>query len=168
MSFGKNRSFKRSDLGLKKELEELTRRSQKEYSTLSAQDKTQLLENVSQKSGSQGRLRKTRAKEQYTRTVPKQEIVKEDKYEKDFGEVPPPSPSVDLELEMLKEDIQDKNAPHVGDSEDNSQNLSQTRTAVASIRANVDLSVVMQGKGIVDGDRTSKASTIYSNVSKVC
>ena len=50
MSFGGGRSFKLGDLKLKRELEELTRQSQLEYTTLSVQDKTQFLDkNVSQK-----------------------------------------------------------------------------------------------------------------------
>ena len=179
MSFGGGRSFKLGDLKLKRELEELTRQSQLEYTTLSVQDKTQFLDkNVSQKVP-KGKLHpKSKKKSKVPKkNIQYQHILKGEENElrevEDMGEVPPPSPSIDLEPELMRGEIAPSNKTP-WDLERGESSAAQGRqalvesavqarsSAVASIRANVDLSVVMQGKGIVDGDRASKTSTVQS------
>lgn len=172
MSFGNSRSYKRSDPWLRKELEELTRRSQLQYAELSAQDKSQLLK----KNVSQGKRYKTNVKEFKTKS-PKQKNKSEQNYPL-YGEIPPPSPSVALEPALFTgEDAETHKMPEKGDerieldgvrtSLPNTPTNKSKAPVVASIRANVDLSVVMQGTGIVDAERMSKASTVRSTAGRV-
>ena len=159
MSFG-GKSFKREELRLKKELQQLTKQSKNEFAGLNISDKSKLLESSSKTSLAQRNLptkhgfHKKPAKSKRKTTTQEVETNNSD------GEIPPPSPSIDLGPELRTTPDFDENAKtaekELHDSvavEQRNSDLISRSTCVASIRSKVDLNVVMYGKGL--GDETS-------------
>ena len=159
MSFG-GKSFKREELRLKKELQQLTKQSKNEFSGLNNSDKSKLLESSSKTALAQRSLptkhgsRKKPVKNKRKTTTQEVETNNSD------GEFPPPSPSIDLGPELRTTPDSDDNAKtaeqelhdSVAVERRNSDPISRS-TGVASIRSKVDLNVVMYGKGL--GDESS-------------
>lgn len=157
MSFG-GKSFKREQLRLKQELQSLTRQSKSEFVGLNSDEKSKLLESSSktlltqrnQPTKRQPPKRTTKSKRKTTKNL---DVENNDS----DGEIPPPSPSIDLgsELRTITPDseIITKTAQEVdlqdcdGVDRKNSDLISRS-TGVASIRSKVELNVVMYGKGL--------------------
>ena len=151
--------MKREELKFKTELRQMTRKSQDEYSSLPAKERAKLLEYVAESNP------KKKGKKQ-VRPQPKENA---DGFSSSLDELPPPSPSVDLELRSTPGIETPYHATRVGDrgiqdsvnaggrTEDLQSGITGRSTGTASIRAKVDLSVVMQGRGFanVDGDHSS-------------
>lgn len=173
MSFG-GKSFKREKLRLRKELQELTKQSKNEFAILNTGDKSKLLESSSKTSLVQ------RAHPGHTRPAKKgtkirQTAVTHTKITSNSDEeIPPPSPSIDLEAEIRKTpdgdaktfqtDNQDLHRPTT--AERKNSGLISRSTGVASIRSRKDLNVVMHGKGLSDENSTGvkpKISTVKSH-----
>lgn len=154
MSFG-GKSFKREELRLKKELQQLTKRSKNEFAGLNTSDKSKFLES---RSTSAAALQKSKHKppkkprKNKLNTVATPDIETNNSDE----EIPPPSPSIDLgpelqttpEAEIVKPAEKELRGS-VAFERRNSDLISRS-TAVASIRSKVDLNVVMYGKGLGD------------------
>ena len=174
MSFG-GKSFKREKLRLRKELQELTKQSKNEFAILNTSDKSKLLESSSKTSLVQ------RAHPGHTRPAKKgtkirQTAVTDTKITSNSDEeIPPPSPSIDLEAEIRKtpdvdaktfqRDNQDLHRSTTAERKNSS--LISRSTGVASIRSRKDLNVVMYGKGL--GDESSigvKPKVINSYIKK--
>ncbi|XP_068717425.1 uncharacterized protein [Montipora capricornis] len=151
MSFG-GRSFKKEELRLKKELQKLTKQSKNEFAVLNTSDKSKLLESSSKTSKPAKKQIKIKQKIATTH---------EDETSNSDGEIPPPSPSIDLEAEMrtlTTPGIDDAKAA-LGEQQELQRSVAVERrnsdiisrsTGVASIRSRVDLNVVMYGKGLGD------------------
>ena len=157
MSFG-GKSFKREELRLKQELQNLTRQSKSEFVGLNSDEKSKLLESSSKTSMAQSsqptkrRLAKktTKSKRKSTKNIDAGDNNSD-------GEIPPPSPSIDLDSELRAitsdSDIVAKTAQEgdlagsPGVDRKTSDFISRS-TGVASIRSKVDLNVVMYGKGL--------------------
>ncbi|XP_015759885.1 PREDICTED: uncharacterized protein LOC107339154 [Acropora digitifera] len=173
MSFG-GKSFKREKLRLRKELQELTKQSKNEFAILNTSDKSKLLESSSKTSLVQ------RAHPGHTRPAKKgtkirQTAVTHTKITSNSDEeIPPPSPSIDLEAEIRKTpdvdaktfqtDNQDLHRSTT--AERKNSGLISRSTGVASIRSRKDLNVVMYGKGLSDENSTGvkpKISTVKSH-----
>jgi hypothetical protein len=133
MSFG-GKSFKKDQM--KKELELLAKISHDEFSTLPPGEKAVIRERSSKH-------------KLYERTKVKKKKAKDDGMLDYNSYIPPPSPSIDLNPEMRASvDLCDMDRPDsIPVSYTGVQGSATTR--VASIKSNVDLNVVMQGKGIV-------------------
>ena len=169
MSFG-GRSLKREELRFKKELRQMTRQSQHEYSSLPAEEKAKLL------ATSPSSVAET--KEKRMKSVKKSKLTKRgqrvtDSAQPGPGEIPPPSPSIDLGLEFRNSPDIETPRTTVGTKENEMQGsvatgrqtelqsvLTGRSTGAASIRAKVDLNVVMKGKGVVDEEQALKASRL--------
>ena len=166
MSFG-GKSFKREELRLKKELQQLTRQSKHEFSGLNTSDKSKLLEsssktalgqrNLPTKHGPSKKLSKRKAK-----------ATQESETNNSDGEIPPPSPSIDLEPELRT--TPDSEIAKTAEQECGSvavermnSDLISRSTGVASIRSKVDLNVVMYGKGL--GDESNSMAKSKEKVS---
>ena len=155
MSFG-GKSFKREDLRLKKELQQLTKQSKNEFAGLNTSDKSKFLGSSSRSAAAY--LQKSKPKSSKKPTKNKRNTVATPDIETNHsdGEIPPPSPSIDLgpelqttpESENLKPAEQELHGS-VAVERRNSDLISRS-TAVASIRSKVDLNVVMYGKGLSD------------------
>ena len=161
MSFG-GKSFKREELRLKKELQQLTRQSKNEFAGLNSSDKSKLLESSSKSALAQrsvptkhGPSKKSAKKKRKVTST-----QEEDEKNNSDGEIPPPSPSVDLgpefrttpDSEIAKTPEQELHGS-VALERRNSDLISRS-TGVASIRTKVDLNVVMYGKGLGDESNT--------------
>ena len=168
MSFG-GKSFKREELRLKKELQQLTRQSKNEFAGLNTSDKSKLLESSSKTALAQRSLpTKHGASKKPRKKKPKTTATQEVETSNSDGEIPPPSPSIDLGPELRT--TPDSENVRTGEQEiqgsvaverRNSELISRS-TGVASIRSKVDLNVVMYGKGL--GDESS--STVKPKVLK--
>lgn len=157
MSFG-GKSFKREELRLKQELEQLSRQSKHEFAGLNTTDKSKLLESSSKtalaqrsqptKHGGSHRQPKksTKSKRRHTET------------RESDGEIPPPSPSIDLAPEFratpdsghAKAIEQGHVLESVASVQRRTSDLISRSTGIASIPSKVDLNVVMYGKGLGD------------------
>lgn len=162
MSFG-GKSFKREKLRLRKELQELSKQSKNEFAILNTSDKSKLLESSSKTSLAQrphpGRTRPAKEGTKIRQTA----VTHTKNTSNSNEEIPPPSPSIDLEAEIrrtpdvdaktFQTDNQDLHRSTTAERK-NSGLLSRS-TGVASIRSRVDLNVVMYGKGLGDENSTS-------------
>lgn len=157
MSFG-GKSFKREELRLKQELQNLTRQSKSEFVGLNRDEKSKLLESSSKISVAQ-RSQPTKRRPAKTTTKSKRKTTKNiDAGNNDSdGEIPPPSPSIDLSSELRTmtpdSDIVAKTAqkgdlPGSDGVDRKTSDLISRSTGAASIRSKVDLNVVMYGKGL--------------------
>ena len=150
MSFG-GKSFKREELRLKQELQNLTRQSKSEFVGLNRDEKSKLLESSSKTSLAQGSQPTNRQPAKKT-TKSKRKMTKNTDAGNDDsdGEIPPPSPSIDLDSELRTitpdSDIVAKTAQDGVDRK--TSDLISRSTGVPSIRSKVDLNVVMYGKGL--------------------
>jgi len=165
MSFG-GKSFKREELRIKQELQNLTRQSKSEFVGLNNDEKSKLLESSSKPSLAQ-RSQPAKRKPAKKTTKSKRKVTKNINIEDvdSDGEIPPPSPSIDLGSELRtitpdseivtktaqEADLRDSDAVDRKTSE-----LISRSTGVASIRSKVDLNVVMYGKGL--GEETSSTA----------
>ena len=157
MSFG-GKSFKREELRLKQELQNLTRQSKSEFVGLNSDEKSKLLE-ISSKTSLAQRSQPTKRQPAKKTTKSKRKTTKNIDAGNDDsdGEIPPPSPSIDLGLELRTmtpdSEIVTKTAQE-GDLlgsdgvDRKTSDLISRSTGVASIRSKVDLNVVMYGKGL--------------------
>ncbi|XP_048585429.1 uncharacterized protein LOC5512045 isoform X2 [Nematostella vectensis] len=151
MSFG-GRSFRKEDL--KKELRLLAKKSQTEFATLQPNEKAAILEESTKvklhdKKGSKSKKKKPSAKIEEDVAFVESELS-----------YAAPSPSVDLELDF-RVGTPSNNPVSARDTGQERPFSLASSQKVASIKAKVDLNVVMQGKSI-DGDRMSKASSVQS------
>ncbi|KAL9955567.1 hypothetical protein ACROYT_G036906 [Oculina patagonica] len=172
MSFG-GKSFKREELRIKQELQNLTRQSKNEFAGLNNDDKSQLLESSSKTSLSQ-RSQATKRNPTKKTTKNKRPITRNlDEQNNDSDvEIPPPSPSIDLGLELRSttpdSEIVTKTAQEavlqdsVGVHRRTTELIS--RSTAASIRSKVDLSVVMYGKGFGEENTNAKQKEKKSTV----
>lgn len=174
MSFG-GKSFKREKLRLRKELQELTKQSKNEFAILNTSDKSKLLESSSKTSLVQrahpGHTRpaKKGTKIRQTAAVTHTKITSNSD-----EEIPPPSPSIDLEAEIRKTpdvdaktfqtDNQDLHRSTT--AERKNSGLISRSTGVASIRSRKDLNVVMYGKGLSDENSTGVKPKVISRYIK--
>lgn len=164
MSFG-GKSFKREELRIKQELQNLTRQSKNEFAGLNNDDKSKLLESSSKTSLSQ-RSQATKRNPTKKTTKNKRQIAGNiDTLNNDSdGEIPPPSPSIDLGLELRSttpdSEIVTKTAQEavlqdsVGVHRRTTDLIS--RSTAASIRSKVELNVVMYGKGLGEENTNAK------------
>ena len=157
MSFG-GKSFKREELRLKQELQNLTRQSKSEFVRLNRDEKSKLLESSSKTSLAQGSQPTKRRPAKKTSKSKRKMTKNTDAGNDDSdGEIPPPSPSIDLDSELRTitpdSDIVAKTAQE-GDLQGSdgvdrkTSDLVSRSTGVPSIRSKVDLNVVMYGKGL--------------------
>lgn len=148
MSFG-GKSFKKQLL--KKELEQLTKKSQEEFSTLPATEK----EALRQKS-------KTNT---FERPKKKKKKITQSDEDNAGNDILAPTPSVDLEGELKDVDFAQNELPFSVEAENKPV---AGAGKVVSIKSHVDLNVVMQGRklddkqvsGPVETACTSKASQV--------
>ena len=150
MSFG-GKSFKREELRLKQELQNLTRQSKSEFVGLNRDEKSKLLESSSKTSLAQGSQPTKRRPAKKTSKSKRKMTKNTDAGNDDSdGEIPPPSPSIDLDSELRTitpdSDIVAKTAQDGVDRK--TSDLISRSTGVPSIRSKVDLNVVMYGKGL--------------------
>ena len=157
MSFG-GKSFKREELRLKQELEQLSRQSKHEFAGLNTIDKSKLLESSSKTALAQ-RSQPTKQGGSHSRPKKSTKSKRRDTETRESdGEIPPPSPSIDLapELRATPDSGHAKAVEkgHVFESvasaERRTSDLISRSTGIASIRSKVDLNVVMYGKGLGD------------------
>ena len=151
MSFG-GKSFKREELRLKQELEQLSRQSKHEFAGLNTIDKSKLLESSSKTALAQ---RSQRTKHGGSHRQPKKSTKskrRDTETRESDGEIPPPSPSIDLAPELrATPDSEHAKATEQGHVlERGTSDLISRSTGIASIRSKVDLNVVMYGKGLGD------------------
>ena len=155
MSFG-GKSFKREELRLKQELQNLTRQSKSEFVGLNSDEKSKLLESSSKTSMAQREPTKRRPAKKTTKSKRKSTKNSDAGDNDSDGEIPPPSPSIDLDSELRAitpdSDIVAKTAQE-GDHgshgvDRKTSDIISRSTGVASIRSKVDLNVVMYGKGL--------------------
>lgn len=172
MSFG-GKSFKREELRLKQELQKLTKQSKNEFAGLNEDDKSKLLESSSKTSLPQKSYQPTKHNPTKKSTRSKRVItgnVEAQNTDSD-GEIPPPSPSIDLGLELRSttpdSEIITNTAQEVGlqDSVGVHRRTTEliSRSTAASIRSKVELSVVMCGKGLVEEHSTAKQKVKGNN-----
>ena len=157
MSFG-GKSFKREQLRLKQELQSLTRQSKSEFVGLNSDEKSKLLESSSktlltqrsQPTKRQPPKRTTKSKRKTTKNLDVENNDSE-------GEIPPPSPSIDLgselrtitpDSEIITKTAQEVDLPDSDGVDRKNSDFISRSTGVASIRSKVELSVVMYGKGL--------------------
>lgn len=150
MSFG-GKTYKKQLL--KKELEDLTKKSQNEFSSLPASEKEALRQKTKTNVFERPKAKKKRPK---TDEIPEERDVLAE------------TPSVDLESEFQNVEFSHEEFPFHRDEESKRATGS---AKVASIKSNVDLHVVMQGKkvddkndvsGPVSAARNSKASQVIT------
>lgn len=157
MSFG-GKSFKREELRLKQELEHLSRQSKHEFAGLNTTDKSKLLESSSKTALAQ---RSQPTKHGGSHRQPKKSTKskrRDTETRESDGEIPPPSPSIDLAPEFratpdsghAKTIEQGHVLESVASVERRTSDLISRSTGIASIRSKVDLNVVMYGKGLGD------------------
>lgn len=166
MSFG-GKSFKREELRMKQELQKLTKQSKNEFAGLNPNDKSKLLESSSktalvQKDQPTKGSRPAKNKQKGTGNS---DI---EKNESD-GEIPPPSPSIDLAPELRATPDSEINTKAVPEADSfgadlRSSDLISRSTGVASIRSKVDLNVVMYGRGL----REETGSTTKTKEKVIC
>lgn len=147
MSFG-GKSFKREELRMKLELQKLTKQSKNEFSGLNPNDKSKFLES----SLKTALALKNQPIKRSRPAKSKQKVTGIENNESD-GEVPPPSPSIDLAPELRStpdSEIHPKAVAGVDcfGADLRSSDLFSRSTGVASIRSKVDLNVVMYGRGL--------------------
>ena len=174
---------------MKRELQQLSRQSKSEYSDLSITDKAKLrLENVKRygaKPVRGSRSEKTSAVEFLVGSKSERIVTGAPEVEKDqwndgnfdtLGEIPPPSPSIELgpELRFLGTEtpltVTTPKETDLGDSiafNRRCSDLISRSTGVPSIRSRANFSVVMQGKGIADTNDTSSAGKTRGKVEMV-
>ena len=157
MSFG-GKSFKREELRLKQELQNLTRQSKREFVGLNSDEKSKLLESSSKTSLPQ-RSQHTKRQPAKKTTKSKRKMTKnidEENNDSD-GEIPPPSPSIDLgselrtttpDSEIVTKTAQEDVLPGSDGIDRKTSDLISRSPGVASIRSKVELNVVMYGKGL--------------------
>ena len=178
MSFG-GKSFKREELRIKQELQNLTRQSKNEFVGLSSDEKSKLLKNSSKTTLPQSSQLSTKRRPAKKTTKSKRKTTKNIDVENNDsdGEIPPPSPSIDLgsefktitpDSEIVTKTAQEAELPGsdaYGVDRKTSELLSRS-TGVASIRSKVELNVVMYGKGLGEENSTTvkqkdKVNCIY-------
>ena len=151
MSFG-GKSFKREELRLKQELQQLTRQSKHELAGLNTIDKSKFLESSSKTALAQ---RSQPTKHGGSHRQPKKSTKskrRDTETRESDGEIPPPSPSIDLapELRATPDSEHTKAIEQSHVHERRTSDLISRSTGIASIRSKVDLNVVMYGKGLGD------------------
>ena len=158
MSFG-GKSFKREELRIKQELQNLTRQSKSEFVGLNSDEKSKLLESSSKTSLPQRSQLPTKRPPAKKTTKSKRKTTKNIDVENNDsdGEIPPPSPSIDLGLEfrtitpdseIVTKTAQEAELPGFDGVDRKTSDLISRSTGVASIRSKVELNVVMYGKGL--------------------
>lgn len=176
MSFG-GKSFKKEELRMKQELQKLSKQSKSEFAGLNNDDKSKLLESSSktalvQKSQPTKRnpaKKTTKSKRQITGNIDAKNIDSD-------GEFPPPSPSIDLGLELRSttpdSEIVTKTAQETAALQDSvgvqrgTTDL-MSRSTAASIRSKVELNVVMYGKGLGEENSNVKQKVKAINYKQI-
>ena len=154
---GENRS-KREELRLKQELQNLTRQSKSEFVGLNSDEKSKLLE-ISSKTSLAQRSQPSKRKPAKKTTKSKRKTTPNIDAENNDsdGEIPPPSPSIDLsselrtitpDSEIITKTAQEADLPGSDGVDRKTSDLISRSTGVASIRSKVELNVVMYGKGL--------------------
>ena len=157
MSFG-GKSFKREELRIKQELQNLTRQSKSEFVGLNSDEKSKLLESSSKTSLAQ-RSQPTKRQPAKKTSKSKRKTTKNiDSENNDSdGEIPPPSPSIDLgselrtitpDSEIVTKTAQEADLQGSDGVDRKTSDMISRSTGVASIRSKVELNVVMYGKGL--------------------